>query len=155
MKLSDCNAESVLDEVRQALRAELQDAGAELTNDPLPPLRADPALLTELLQNLVENSIKYREPSPLRIHVSATATTEGWLFSVRDNGVGMDAVDCARAFDPFYQGTAAESSAGCGLGLTTCKRIVDRHGGRIEVQSELGHGSTFRFIIPDPGAAED
>lgn len=153
VKLSACDGESVLGEVRHALNAQLEDVGAALTNDPLPTLRADPALMEELFQNLVENSIKYRDSKPPSIHVSATATAEGWLFSVRDNGIGMNADDCARAFDRFYQG--AGSSAGCGLGLTTCKRIVDRHGGRIEVQSQPGQGSTFSFSIPDPGAAQD
>ena len=155
VKLSDCEGESVLGEVRQALRAQLEDVGAELTNDPLPTVRADPALMTELFQNLVENSIKYRDSKPPRIHVSAKATAEGWLFSVCDNGIGMNADDCARAFDRFYQGAAADSSAGCGLGLALCKRIVDRHGGRMEVQSQPGQGSTFSFTIPDPGTAEE
>lgn len=153
VKLSDCDGESVLSSVRQALRAQLEAAGAELTNDSLPTLRADPALMTELLQNLVENSMKYRSSKPPRIHVSAIATPEGWLFSVRDNGIGMKADDCDRVFDRFYQGT--ESSTGFGFGLATCKRIVDRHGGRIEVQSQSGQGSTFCFTIPDPKAAEE
>jgi signal transduction histidine kinase len=104
--------------------------------------------MTELLQNLVENSIKYRSSMPPHIHVSATRTTDGWLFSERDNGIGMNAADCARAFDAFYRGKRAGSAAGVGLGLATCKRIVDRHGGRIEVQSSPGNGSTFTFFIP-------
>jgi signal transduction histidine kinase len=148
VKLSDCNCESVLNDVRQSLRAQLENAGAELTNDALPTLGADPALMTELLQNLIENSIRYCATGPPRIHVSATATEEGWCISVHDNGIGMNAEECARAFDRFYQGAAAESSVGCGLGLATCKRIVHRHGGRIDVHSEPGHGCTFSFIIP-------
>ena len=146
--LSDCDCESVLNSVRQALRAQVEDAGAQITNDPLPTIRADPALMTELLQNLVENSIKYRSSMPPHIHVSATRTTDGWLFSERDNGIGMNAADCARAFDAFYRGKRAGSAAGVGLGLATCKRIVDRHGGRIEVQSSPSNGSTFTFFIP-------
>jgi len=150
VKLSNCNGESILNSVRQALRAQLEDTGAELTNDPLPTLRADPVLMTELLQNLVENSMKYRGSKRPRIHVSATATEDGWRFSVCDNGIGLNTADCDRVFDRFYQG--AESSTGFGFGLATCKRIVDRHGGRIEVQSQSGQGSTFCFTIPDPEA---
>lgn len=145
---SECDCESLLAIVRQALHAKLENSGAEITNDPLPVIRADPALLGELFLNLIENGIKYRQSAPPRIHVSATATADGWLFSVRDNGIGIAPEECARVFDPFYRSSAAESSTGYGLGLATCKRVVDRHGGRIEVQSERGHGSTFSFVIP-------
>ena len=148
VNLSDCDCESILAGVRQALRAELENAGAEITNDPLPIIRADPTLLAELLQNLIENGIKYRQSAPPQIHVSAGATSEGWLFSVRDNGIGMSLGECARVFDPFYRGAASGRSTGFGLGLATCKRIVDRHGGRIEAQSTDGHGTTFSFVIP-------
>ena len=151
VKLSDCESESVLKIVRQTLQAQLEKAEAEVTNEPLPTLRADPTLLTELLQNLIENSVKYRSSKPPRIHVSATATGEGWRFSVCDNGIGMNATDCTRAFDQFYQG--AGCSGGFGLGLSTCKRIVERHGGRIEVHSTPGEGTTFSFTLPDPEAA--
>ncbi|MEO5717303.1 MAG: ATP-binding protein [Chthoniobacterales bacterium] len=148
VNLSDCDCESVLADARRALRAELENAGAEITNDPLPVIRADPVLLAALFQNLIENGIKYRQPALPRIHVSARATPEGWLFSVRDNGIGMSPGECACVFDPFYRGAASGSSTGFGLGLATCKRIVARHGGQIEAKSELGHGSTFSFIIP-------
>ncbi|MGH7937074.1 MAG: sensor histidine kinase [Chthoniobacterales bacterium] len=150
VNLSECDCESVLAVVRRALRAELENAGAEITNDPLPVIRADPVLLDELFQNLIENGIKYRQSAPPRIHVSATVTSEGWRFSISDNGIGMSPGECAQVFDPFYRGTAAASSPGFGLGLATCKRIVDRHGGRIEAQSDRGHGSTFSFVIPAP-----
>ena len=153
INLSDYDCESVLTRVRDGLHAEVKNAGVEITNDPLPIIRADPILLTELFQNLIENSIKYRQPAPLRIHVSARATSEGWLFSIRDNGIGMSPGECAHVFDPFYRGMEAASSNRFGLGLATCKRIVNRHGGRIEAQPERGHGSTFRFIIAAPGTS--
>lgn len=148
VNLSDCDSESILARVRQALHAEVENTGAEVTNDPLPVIRADPALLAELFQNLIENGIKYRQSAPPRIYVSARATSEGWLFSVRDNGIGMSREECARVFDPFYRGAAGGCSTGFGLGLATCKRIVDRHGGHIEAQSTPGQGSTFSFVIP-------
>ncbi|HET8700096.1 MAG TPA: ATP-binding protein [Nitrococcus sp.] len=149
VKLSECNCEAVLSSVHQSLRAELEEAGAELSHDPLPTVPADPALMRQLLQNLIENSIKYHGSNPSRIHVSATPTAEGWLFTVRDNGIGINSEDCMRIFDRFYQSAAAGCSTGSGLGLAICKRIVDCHGGRIEVRSEPGHGSTFSFVIPD------
>ncbi len=150
VNLSDCPCEAVLQSVRQSLRAELGSAGAEVTNDPLPTVRADPGLMAELLQNLVENGVKYRRESvPPRIHVTAKATPDAWLFSVRDNGIGMAVSDCALVFDPFYRVPGAEHSTGFGLGLATCQRIVARHGGRIEVQSVPGEGSTFTFVIPN------
>jgi signal transduction histidine kinase len=150
VNLSDCDCEAVLRSVRQALRAELGSAGAEVTNDPLPTIRADPRLVAELLQNLIENGIKYRRESVRpRIHVTATATLDEWRFSVRDNGIGMAVSDCARVFDPFYRLPGSEHPTGFGLGLATCQRIVTRHGGRIEVQSTAGAGSTFTFVIPN------
>jgi signal transduction histidine kinase len=148
LKLSDCDCESVLSSVREALRAELEETSAQITNDPLPTVKADGALITELLQNLIENSIKYRGPTPPQIHVSARVSPAGWLFSVRDNGIGMSPADRAHVFDPFYRGAAGNSSSGFGIGLATCKRIVDRHGGQIELQSSPGQGSTFSFVIP-------
>jgi signal transduction histidine kinase len=81
-------------------------------------------------------------------HLREFRGCSGMIFSERDNGIGMNAADCARAFDAFYRGERAGSAAGVGLGLATCKRIVDRHGGRIEVQSSAGNGSTFTFFIP-------
>ena len=155
LKLSDCDCESVLNSVCHAVRAQLEDSGAQITHDPLPTVHADAALMMELLQNLIENSIKYRASIPPRIDVSARMTPAGWRFSVCDNGIGMNATDCARAFDPFYRGAALNSSPGFGIGLATCKRIVDRHGGQIEVQSSLGHGSTFSFVIPRSPVTQD
>ena len=131
-----------------------------VTNDPLPTVRADPALIAELFQNLIENGVKYRRPAaPPEIHVRATPEPQGWRFSVRDNGIGIRPEDCRRVFEPFHRGAGAEPSSssspssspppGVGLGLATCKRIVERHGGRIDVRSSPGQGSTFTFVIPD------
>ena len=149
VKLAWCNCESVLDTVRHALRMQLEEAEVQLTNEPLPTLHADPQLIAQLLQNLVENSIKYRGSGPPRIHLSATPTAEGWRLSIRDTGIGMSPEECTHIFDRFYQGASGRGSNGVGIGLATCKRIVERHGGRIEVQSEPGRGSTFSFVIPD------
>jgi signal transduction histidine kinase len=153
IKLSNCDCELILSDVRRALQSQLEDTEAQITSGGLPTVCTDPALMTELLQNLVENSIKYRGAVPPRIHISAAAKPEGWLFTLSDNGIGINAEECARVFDAFYRGAAAASSDGHGLGLATCKRIVDRHGGRIEVHSRPGRGTEFHFLIPYAPAA--
>ena len=112
-------------------------------------LPADPALIQELFQNLVENSIKYHGAEPPRIHVSAVQSAGMSQFFVKDNGIGIKPADFERIFQPFRQ-SRAESRGGIGLGLATCKRIVERHGGHIEVSSTDGKGATFSFTIPMP-----
>ena len=106
--MSDCDCERVLANVQQALAADLRGAAGEVTHDPLPVLRADPVLLAELFQNLIQNSIRYRGDAPPRVHVSASRGPEGWRFSVKDNGVGIAPSDAARIFEPFRQGRLAE-----------------------------------------------
>jgi signal transduction histidine kinase len=157
LHLTDCDVAAVLADVRRRLRADLERNGATVTGESLPVVYADPVLLGELFQNLVENSLKYRSAAPPRIHISAVYKAGAWLFSVRDNGVGIRAEDCDQIFAPFRQirgdGPAAGLATaliggGVGLGLATCKRIVERHGGRIGVRSKPGEGTTFTFTIP-------
>jgi two-component system, chemotaxis family, sensor kinase Cph1 len=106
-------------------------------------------LIEQLFQNLIENSIKYRSEAPPRVHVSASQTSAGWEFFVRDNGIGIEPEDVARIFLPFQQLHGNElHCGGVGLGLATCKRIVERHGGRIEVMPTHGQGATLKFAIP-------
>ncbi len=147
LRVAPCDCAAVLDSVRQKLRSLCEQNGAQVTNDPLPTLPADPVLIAELLQNLIENGIKYRGNEPPRIHVSAVQCPDAWQFFVRDNGLGIKAHDLPRIFDPFCQAGRVGSRRGVGLGLATCKRIVERHGGCIEVAS-TGRGSTFTFTIP-------
>jgi signal transduction histidine kinase len=147
--MAACDCMAVLTGVRQTLKADLERNCVQVTNDPLPMLRADPVLMAELFQNLIENSIKYRSEASPRIHVSAARQPDGWLFSVQDNGIGIRAEDSKRIFEPFHQVSDSGSPGdGVGLGLATCKRVVERHGGRIEVQSKHGEGTTFLFTIP-------
>jgi signal transduction histidine kinase len=144
-----CNCEAALESVRQKLKSELERDRAEITNDPLPTLPADRALIEQLFQNLIENSIKYRSEASPRVHVSASQTSAGWEFFVRDNGIGIKPEDVERVFLPFQQLQANEFHyGGVGLGLATCKRIVERHGGRIEVMPTHGQGATLMFAIP-------
>jgi signal transduction histidine kinase len=140
----------VLSDVEHRLRADCDRHHAQITSDPLPTLNADPILIGELLQNLIENSMKYRSAAPLTIHVSAIRQSKAWVFSVRDNGVGIRAEECDKVFAPFYQLRAGQSATcGVGLGLATCKQIVERHGGGIWVRSNVGEGATFSFSIPE------
>jgi signal transduction histidine kinase len=147
-----CDCEAALESVRQKLKSELERERAEITNDPLPAVPADRTLIEQLFQNLIENSIRYRSEASPRVHVSASQTSAGWEFFVRDNGIGIKPEDVDRVFLPFQQLDAHKSQrsagGGVGLGLATCKRIVERHGGRIEVMPTHGQGATLMFTIP-------
>lgn len=150
LRLQDCDCASVLNDVRRNLTIDVERSCTEISNDPLPIIRADPMLITQLFQNLIENSIKYRSKGMPRVHVAVAQQSDGWLFSVRDNGIGIRPDDCERIFKPFCQTEAARSlGSGVGLGLATCKKIVERHGGQIYVQSIPGEGATFLFTIPE------
>ena len=156
---SACDCEAALESVRQKLKSELERDRAEITNDPLPTVPADRTLIEQLFQNLIENGIKYRSEAPPRVHVSASQTFAGWEFLVRDNGIGIKPEDVERLFLPFQQLHGDEPhriGEGVGLGLATCKRIVERHGGRIEVMPTHGQGATLMFAIPvSPRASTD
>jgi signal transduction histidine kinase len=150
LRLEACDCDVLLNNVRRNLKADLERNGAEVSNDPLPFIRADPVLIAQVFQNLIENSIKYRSEAPPWIYVSAVRQSHCWHFSVQDNGIGIRSGDLDRVFGTFYQANSHKSQ-GVGLGLATCKRIIERHGGHFEVQSKAGAGSTFLFTIPlDP-----
>jgi signal transduction histidine kinase len=144
-----CDCEAVLADVKRSLEADLEAQNGSITNDPMPVILADPDLMARLFQNLLENGIKYSANMEPRIHVSAAPNSTGWVFCVQDNGVGIPTADTERIFEPFRQlGGKAGQRGGVGLGLATCKRIVQRHGGELSVQSTLGMGSRFEFSIP-------
>jgi light-regulated signal transduction histidine kinase (bacteriophytochrome) len=149
LKRTPCDLNAVLAGVLRDDRAVVRTAGAEVTQDPLPVVMAEPALLAQLLQNLVENAIKYRGEAPPRVHVSARETPGEWVISIADNGIGIDPKHFERIFQVFQRLHTDESKyPGLGLGLATCKKIVQRHGGRIWLESEPGRGSTFYFALP-------
>ena len=141
----DCGA--VLAKALLNLQAAIAESGAVVTYDPLPTVVAEEILLMQLFQNLISNSIKYRGEETPRIHVSAERVAEGWLFAVRDNGIGIDPQDADRVFGLFKRLHGSEIP-GTGIGLAICKKVVERQGGRIWVESETGRGATFKFIIP-------
>ena len=138
---------AVLESAVANLRAEIQEAEAEVTHDSLPRVLADELHLRQVFQNLVGNAIKYRGESPPRVHVSAEQIGAEWVFSVRDNGIGIAPRHFDRIFGIFKRLHGAEYP-GMGIGLAACRRIVERYGGRIWVESEPGAGSTFSFTMP-------
>ena len=140
----DCGA--VLAKVQYNLQPAIEKSGAVITSDPLPTVVADESSLIQLFQNLISNSIKYKGEDIPRIHVSAESGADGWLFAVRDNGIGIDPQDADRVFGMFKR-LHGEEIPGTGIGLALCKRVVERQGGRIWVESEPGRGATFKFTI--------
>lgn len=131
------------------LDASIREAGIKITHDKLPKVKADRSQLTQLLQNLIGNAIKFRKPDePCLIHVGADQIEGQWRLFVRDNGIGIAPEQHQRVFDLFQRLHAHEKYPGTGLGLAICKRIVERHGGRIWVESLPGEGATFHFSLP-------
>ena len=151
LTLIDCGA--VLAKALFNLQAAIAESGAIVTSDLLPTVVAEEVLLMQLFQNLISNSIKYRGKEIPRIRVSAERDGEGWRFAVSDNGIGIDPEDADRVFGMFKRLHGSEI-AGTGIGLAICKKVVERQGGRIWVESEAGRGATFKFTIPPPRRTE-
>ncbi len=142
------STEELLATALHNLQAAIDESGAEITRDELPTVRADSSQMLQLFQNLVGNAIKFRRPGePPRIHVSACTLGQEWQFSITDNGIGIDPQFSERIFTIFQRLHAREQYPGTGIGLAICKRIVERHGGRIWVESVPGQGSTFHFTL--------
>jgi len=146
-ELTDCTA--VLNRSLFNLKIPLEQSGAIVTHDHLPEVTADPLQLSQLLQNLISNAIKFRGEEKPRIHISAKRLDNEWVFSVNDNGIGIPAEHSERIFEIFHRLHNRKEYPGTGIGLATCKKIVERHGGRIWVKPEPEKGSTFYFAIPD------
>ena len=146
--LLETSSEDALQRAILNLRGAIADSGAMVTHDPLPAVMADEMQLVQLLQNLIGNAIKYQNPGVPRIHISAVQKSGGkWAFSVRDNGLGIDPQYFDRIFVMFQRLHKREEFAGTGIGLAICKKIVERHGGDISVESQPGKGSTFSFAL--------
>ncbi len=143
------DVEAVMAAVERNLDPQLREAGGILSYDPLPTVTADPLQLEQVLSNLVSNAVKFRRPDePLRVHVSALRTDGSWEFAVSDNGIGIEAEYFDRIFVIFQRLHTKEAYPGTGIGLAIVKRIVDRHGGKVRVESVPGEGSTFFFTLP-------
>lgn len=143
----DCNEalESALDNLKMVIEKEQ----AVVTHDPLPTIMADGTQLVQLFQNLISNAIKFRqEAAPPRVHLSATRDDQEWRLAIRDNGIGIDPQYADRIFVIFQRLHTIADYPGTGIGLALCKKIVERHGGRIWMESQPGHGATFYFTFP-------
>jgi PAS domain S-box-containing protein len=146
----EVSAEDALQQALTNLRITIEQSGAVVSHDSLPALRTDETQLTQVFQNLVGNAIKYRSAEAPRVHISATkkGDTE-WIFSVRDNGLGIDPQYFERIFILFQRLHGRNEFEGTGIGLAICKKVLERLGGRIWVESQLEKGSTFYFALPE------
>jgi light-regulated signal transduction histidine kinase (bacteriophytochrome) len=153
------------------LKLAIEENGAEITYDSMPAVIVDPTQLTQLFQNLLGNAIKFRGKARPRIHVGAVREPapyckipsagstgpasrqqpEEWHFSVRDNGIGIDPQYFDKIFIIFQRLHTLDQYPGTGIGLAICKKIIERHGGRIWVESQTGEGATFHFTLPVVG----
>ena len=145
------NAEDALKRALFNLRVAIQEAGAVVTNDPLPTLSGDEVQLGQLLQNLMSNALKFRSDSVPRIHIGVTESAKEYTFEVRDNGIGIEPQYYERIFMVFQRLHNKGEYPGTGIGLAICKKVVERHGGRIWVESRPGAGSSFYFTLPKEG----
>jgi len=149
------DANEVVDEAVANLDAAIGEHHAEVTRDDLPTVTADRTQLMQLFQNLIGNAIKFHGRQPPRVHVACRRTERDWVFEIRDNGIGIPAKYAEQVFGLFRRLHDSESYPGTGVGLAVCKRIVERHGGRIWFDSEPGKGARFCFSIPvAPPASE-
>jgi len=139
----------IVNDALTLLDSSIHDSGAQVTWGPLPEIMGDRSQLVQLVQNLIGNGLTYRGDQPPRIHVSVERRGTEWIFSVRDNGIGIDPKYREQIFEIFKRLHDQKEYPGTGIGLAVCRRVVNRHGGKIWVESELGHGSTFRFTIPE------
>jgi PAS domain S-box-containing protein len=147
-EMVEISSEEALQQALINLRGAIEEKGALVTHDSLPPVIADDMQLVQLFQNLVGNAIKYQNSGVPRVHITATKNgAKRWTFSVKDNGLGIDPQYFDKIFGMFQRLHKREEFAGTGIGLAICKKIVERHGGNISVESELGKGSTFRFAL--------
>ncbi len=146
-ELAPTSSEATVEAALANLKKAIEETGATVTHDPLPTVLVDQTQLCQVFQNLIGNALKFRSAQPPRIHISAHLENGHWRFSVRDNGIGIDPQHAERIFVIFQRLHGASEYPGTGLGLAISKRIVERHGGRIWVESELGKGSTFCFTL--------
>ena len=148
VELVKTSSEDALNRAIRNLRVAIADSGAQVTHGALPSVLADEIQLTQLFQNLLGNAIKYRRAEAPGVHIAARRSgAKKWIFSVQDNGLGIESQYFERIFGMFQRLHGREEFSGTGMGLAICKKIVERHGGDISVESTIGQGSTFRFPL--------
>ena len=147
-------ASQAFEEAMTRLDTVIEAVDAEITCDQLPTVHGDSGQLCSLFQNLIGNAVKYCDQQPPKVHVGIAKTDDHWVFSVSDNGIGIDEAFHDRIFAVFQRLHSRTSYAGTGIGLAICRRIVDRLGGEIWVESKVGDGSTFFFSVPRCPAPE-
>lgn len=143
----DCSA--LLDNVLISLKPAIAESGAVITHEPLPTVMGISSQLMQLLQNLLSNALKFHGECAPKIHISAVRTADEWLFSVADNGIGMEPQYCERIFRVFQRLHTRTEYPGTGIGLAICKKVAEQHGGRIWVESQPEQGATFFFTIAE------
>ncbi|GEM_PF-1345692 len=138
----------IVDQVLKSLKFTISDAGASVTKDDLPEIQADSLQIMQLFQNLIGNALKFHTDKPLHIHIGAEKKGDEWLFSIKDDGIGIAPEYQERIFGLFQRLHRRSEYSGTGIGLAICKKVVERHNGRIWVESELGKGAAFCFTLP-------
>ena len=146
---TDC--EQILESVLRNLNLTITETGAVITHDALPTISADDTQLLQVFQNLIQNAIKFRREAPPQVHVSAVRNKSDWVFSIKDNGIGIESKHLERIFVIFQRLHKRSQYDGTGMGLAIAKKIVERHGGQIWADSEPNVGTTFYFTIPEKG----
>jgi light-regulated signal transduction histidine kinase (bacteriophytochrome) len=142
------NLGAPLNAALRTLQFSIRAANAVVTSDALPTVRVDESQIAQLFQNLIANALKFRSERQPQIHIGARAEEGRWLVGVQDNGIGIDPQYFERIFQVFQRLHTRKVYAGTGIGLAICKKIVERHGGKIWVESQPGQGTTFFFSMP-------
>ena len=150
-ELRPTDSKAAIQKALANLRAALESTAGTVTFDPLPTINADEFQLVQLFQNLIGNALKFKGEHAPHVHISADDQGDAWTFAVKDNGIGIDAEYFDRIFMVFQRLHNRTDYPGTGIGLAICKKVVDRHGGRIWIESQAGLGSTFRFTVPKKG----
>jgi light-regulated signal transduction histidine kinase (bacteriophytochrome) len=148
MRMDDVDLNALFHRVLGGLEAAIEATSANITADPLPHVKADERLIGIVIHQLLNNAIKYRSEAPPVIHFSAVRDGDEWVFSLEDNGIGFEMAYANRLFTLFSRLHLRDQYPGSGIGLAMCRKVIDYHGGRIWVRSELGKGSVFHFTLP-------
>ena len=139
----------IVEEAMSNMKTAIDESNAVVTYNKMPTIMSDPQQMISLFQNLIDNAINFRSNKAPRVRISAERKGDEWVFAIRDNGIGIDPKDFEKIFVMFQRLHGSTDYPGTGIGLSICKKIVERHGGRIWLESETAKGSTFYFTIPD------